>query len=142
MASMGINPATRRSLMTSSFTRAALPRSSSQIVVDKSKLTQTFRRNYAEIQPTAPVVPVKKRRFRVLRWAWRITYLSVIGGVVYLGYTIYELRNPEDQFEQDPAKQNLVILGMHLQILSVRLPTNCFYRHWLGSCFSPKEARH
>jgi len=100
--------------MTLSFARAARP--SSQNLLPKSKLRQSFRRGYAELPPPAPAAPVKKRRFRALRWIWRATYLSFLGGVVYLAYTVYELRHPEDQFEPDPSKQNLVILGVYLEL--------------------------
>jgi len=96
--------------MTSSFARAARP--SSQNLLPKSKLRHSFRRGYAEQQGGAPVAPVKKpRRFRALRWIWRATYLSMLGGVGYLAYTVYDLRHPVDQLEPDPSKQNLVILG-------------------------------
>lgn len=47
-----------------------------------------------------------------------MTYLSAIGGVGYLGYVIYLLRNPNEQFNPDPSKKTLVILGA--QRLSVR----------------------
>jgi len=29
-----------------------------------------------------------------------------------MAWLVYDLRNPEDQFEPDPTKKNLVILGM------------------------------
>ncbi|KAF8448363.1 hypothetical protein BGX38DRAFT_594771 [Terfezia claveryi] len=48
---------------------------------------------------------------RALRYLWRATYLSAIGGVAYLGYSIYDSRNPHDQFEPDPSKKTVVILG-------------------------------
>jgi NADH:ubiquinone reductase (non-electrogenic) len=70
------------------------------------------------VKPAEPVQvqyaqpPPPKGRFRTLRWVWRLTYLSVIGGVVYLGYGVYELRHPDEQPIPDPNKQNLVILGM------------------------------
>ena len=44
---------------------------------------------------------------------WRVTYLSIGGLVGYTGYIIYLDRNPEPQFEQDPSKKTLVILGAH-----------------------------
>jgi NADH:ubiquinone reductase (non-electrogenic) len=99
--------------MTSSFARVARP--SRQHLLPKSKLRHSFRRGYAEQQAGAPVAepaPVKKpRRFRALRWIWRATYLSLLGGVGYMAYTVYDLRHPENQIEPDPTKQNLVILG-------------------------------
>ena len=40
-----------------------------------------------------------------------MTYLSAIGFVGWLTYTVWELRNPNDQFDPDPSKKTLVILG-------------------------------
>lgn len=57
---------------------------------------------------------VKRRSWRVLKWTWRLTYLSAIGGFVYLGYQIYENRTPADQEDPDPSKKTLVVLGMDL----------------------------
>ncbi|KAF2822282.1 FAD/NAD(P)-binding domain-containing protein [Ophiobolus disseminans] len=54
---------------------------------------------------------VKKRGFRFLRWTWRLTYLSAIAGLGYVGYGIYEMRNPEDQPDPHPSKKTLVVLG-------------------------------
>jgi NADH:ubiquinone reductase (non-electrogenic) len=119
-ASVGANAVARRSLMTSSVARVARP--SSHNFLRNSILRQSFRRGYAEIKPTASATPAaaaapiapppkKPRRFRVLRWIWRATYLSLLGGVGYMAYTVYDLRHPEEQGEPDPNKQNLVILG-------------------------------
>ncbi|KAL9017562.1 MAG: hypothetical protein Q9185_005127 [Variospora sp. 1 TL-2023] len=72
-----------------------------------TQLQRTFRRSYADT-----VSPVTKRRGRgFFRWTWRLTYLSAIGGVGYLAYTIYLLRSPNEQYNPDPAKKTLVILG-------------------------------
>ncbi len=113
VSSAGINGAARRSFMTSTFARVARP--SSQNLLPKSKLRGSFRRGYAEQKVGAPVAelaPAKKpRRFRALRWIWRATYLSLLGGVGYMAYTVYDLRHPVEQIEPDPNKQNLVILG-------------------------------
>lgn len=83
----------------------------------QSIISQSFRRGYAdEIRPTAPVVEAPKakkpKRFRALRWTWRVTYISAIAGVGYLIYGAYDQQHPDDQFQPDPTKQNLVILGM------------------------------
>ena len=72
---------------------------SSQIAV-----RQSIRRASSE-------VPKPKKRFSLLRWTWRATYLSAIAGLVYIGHGIYVMRNPEDQPEPDPSKKTLVILG-------------------------------
>jgi hypothetical protein len=75
-----------------------------------SKATQIglqFWRSYADA-----VVPKKPKRFRTLRWIWRLTYLSIFGGLAWVGYGIYQDRHPEPQTEPDPNKKTLVILGM------------------------------
>ena len=70
------------------------------------------RRGYAsEAAPAPAPAPKKKSRFRVLRWTWRLGYLSTIAGIVYMGYGVYQDRHPEDQVEPDPTKKTLVILG-------------------------------
>ena len=78
----------------------------------KSSLQQAFRRSYADTKPQTYF-----RRSRVtLRWLWRAVYLGTIGGIGYLGYTIYLLRTPPEQLEADPTKKNLVILGIYHQL--------------------------
>ena len=47
----------------------------------------------------------------VLRWAWRLTYLSTIGMLGFTAYGIYVNRNPIEQQEPDPSKKTLVVLG-------------------------------
>ncbi|KAL8751964.1 MAG: hypothetical protein Q9199_006074 [Rusavskia elegans] len=70
-------------------------------------LQQTLRRSYADAIP-----PVTKRRGRgFLRWSWRAVYISALGGVGYMSYVIYMLRTPDEQFNPDPSKKTLVILG-------------------------------
>ena len=59
---------------------------------------------------------------RTFRWIWRLTYLSVGGLIGYTCYIIYLDRNPEPQFEQDPNKKTLVILG--------RIYRNSLYAVW------------
>lgn len=76
-------------------------------VTNKSALKNySFRRNYSDNAPLK-----KPRRFKALKAIWRLTYISAIGGIAYLVYGVYELRNPTDQFVPDPSKKNLVILG-------------------------------
>lgn len=80
----------------------------------RAQLLQAFRRSYADA-----VSPITKRRGRgFFRWTWRLTYLSVLGGVGYLTYTIYLLRSPNEQFNPDPSKKTLVILG------TLQIPSN------------------
>ncbi|KAF2865426.1 pyridine nucleotide-disulfide oxidoreductase-domain-containing protein [Massariosphaeria phaeospora] len=67
-------------------------------------LRQAIRR-----QSTQAPKPVK--RFRFLRWTWRLTYTLGFAGLAYVGYGIYEVRNPSDQPEPDASKKTLVILG-------------------------------
>lgn len=69
-------------------------------------LSRQARRAYAD------VAPVKKpRKFRYFRWAWRLTYLYVLGSIGYVIYDGYTSRHPDGQFTPDPSKKNLVILG-------------------------------
>lgn len=80
------------------------------------KLQQSFRRAYADTLPT------KVRRKRgFFRWTWRFMYLSALGGIGWLSYSIYQLRTPSEQFEPDPSKKTLVILGTlyPLEILGI-----------------------
>jgi NADH:ubiquinone reductase (non-electrogenic) len=70
-------------------------------------LRQSVRRAATDAKPPKP-----KRRFRLLRWTWRLTQLTLIGGLAYVGHGIYEVRNPHDQPEPHPSKKTLVVLGM------------------------------
>jgi NADH:ubiquinone reductase (non-electrogenic) len=83
--------------------------------VQREGLRQEFRR-YAGNAPEVHLSPTPKpkRRFRTLRWLWRITYVSAIGGLVYAGYGVYLNRNPGEQPEPDPSKKTLVVLGKSL----------------------------
>lgn len=72
-------------------------------------LRQSIRRQSSEA-PNEKTKP--KKRFSLLRWTWRLTYISAIGGLGYVGYGIWQMRNPNDQPEPDPSKKTLVILGM------------------------------
>ncbi|KAJ9604212.1 NADH:ubiquinone oxidoreductase [Cladophialophora chaetospira] len=83
-------------------------------LVPRPLLQHSFRRTYAdapapkvELSPT----PKPRKRFRFLRWTWRLTYLSVLAGIGYLSYQVYDLRHPSEQFDPDPNKKTLVILG-------------------------------
>jgi NADH:ubiquinone reductase (non-electrogenic) len=112
-SSIGLGAAARRSFATSSstarnhlFTRARP--ASLRVTLDKSKFQQAFRRTYADVAPAK-----KPKRFRLIKFLWRFSYLSAIVGVGYLAYGVWELRHPEEQFEPDPTKKNLVILGTH-----------------------------
>ncbi|KAK3680100.1 NADH:ubiquinone oxidoreductase [Recurvomyces mirabilis] len=80
------------------------------VQIPRQKVQNAFRRSYAEISPETQRV-VKRRSWRFLRWTWRLTYLSVIGGLVYTGYGIYQNRTPAEQVDPDPSKKTLVVLG-------------------------------
>merc|ERR1711881_36498 len=66
-------------------------------------------------ETTDTKIPMPKKKpsgFRTfLRWTWRLTYISVIGGVAYAFYGLHVMRHPNDQEPPDPTKKNLVILG-------------------------------
>ena len=105
--------------------------------ISRSILQLSTRRSFADIAPPK----VKRRRTSLLRWTWRLTYLSAIGGLVYMGYGIYLLRTPLEQLEPDPTKKNLVILGMSSRVLFRWLPLT-FLRYRLGRCISSQETRN
>jgi len=115
------NTAIRRTITTSRFrpsspqlqlSRAPIKSSSllsqSSPSLSRTSLQPFCRRSYADV-----LAPKPRRRVRTtLRWLWRLTYLGAIGGLGYMGYTIYLLRTPQEQLEADPNKKTLVILGM------------------------------
>ena len=68
-------------------------------------LRQSARRASTEVPKPKP------KRFRFLRWTWRLTQLSAVAGLGWVGYGIYESRNPADQPPPDPSKKTLVVLG-------------------------------
>lgn len=110
--SLGITFATRRYISTSLRATQATRGLKSGIL--HPAFQQSSRRAYSDA-PTVNLSPSPKRkqRFKVLRWTWRLTYLSAIGFVGWLSYTVWELRNPNDQFDPDPSKKTLVILGRY-----------------------------
>ncbi|GAB7352534.1 hypothetical protein MBLNU459_g2926t1 [Dothideomycetes sp. NU459] len=109
----GVQQLAKRSCMTSqkrSFAARAQPAVRPQF--HKQHLRQSFRRTYADA-PIGPEVQVaaKKGGFRTLRWIWRLTYLSALGGIGYVGYGIWQSKNPADQHDPSPDKKTLVVLG-------------------------------
>jgi hypothetical protein len=101
-------PAVRRYITTS---QRPLHPAAAQIkpLLSRSVFRKESKRSYADI-----ATPKTKRRGRkLLRWTWRFTYLGAIGGILYMGYGIYQLRTPQEQLESgnDPTKKTLVILG-------------------------------
>lgn len=100
---MQLSSMTRRSMSTSQALRAKPMRSSQSV-------SRIARRGYADAAPSP--APKPKKRFRALRWAWRLTWLSAIGLTGTVAYSIFDLRQPPDQAPPDPSKKTLVILGM------------------------------
>ena len=88
---------------------ASRARWTSRPVQSQISLRQSFRQksNLASDQQQT-----KKSGFRFLRWTWRLTWVSAVAGLAYVGYGIYETRNPVDQPPPDPTKKTLVVLGM------------------------------
>lgn len=108
---MQLSAASRRSVSTASQVLRAKPLRAN----NAQTVSRVARRSYADAAPTpAPSpspAPKPKKRFRALRWAWRLTWLSGLGLTGALAYSIYSLRHPEEQYEPDPNKKTLVILG-------------------------------
>ena len=110
-AAIGLKQVAKRSFTTAHQPLHQLRSTRFAVQIPKQRLRQSFRRGYAD--GPAVSAPVKKRRtWAFLRWTWRLTYLSAIGGFVYVGYGIYVNRNPADQHDPDPKKKTLVVLGM------------------------------
>jgi NADH:ubiquinone reductase (non-electrogenic) len=83
----------------------------SRPVFQQIALRQSVRRQTTEAAPIAG--KPKKKRAGLFRWTWRLSKLAAIGGLGYVGYGIWEMRNPADQPPPDPSKKTLVVLGMH-----------------------------
>lgn len=107
MASMQLSSVCRRSISTSQL---ALGKSVRPVNVLQS-VSRVTRRNYADAAPTPSPAHRPKKRFRALRWAWRLTWLSAVGLTGAVAYSILELRSPPDQSPPNPTKKTLVILG-------------------------------
>lgn len=111
----------RRMLTTTSRPSSALisaRQRTTTSVLSRPPLRQSLRRGYADqanpVDPAVAKAP-KKSGFRVFRWLWRLTYLSTLGGLVYIGYGVWADKWPEDQVPPDPNKKTLVILGRSSQ---------------------------
>ncbi|KZN91653.1 External alternative NADH-ubiquinone oxidoreductase [Penicillium chrysogenum] len=103
---MQLSSMTRRSMSTSQLALRAKPMRSTKVSQSVSRIA---RRGYADAAPSP--APKPKKRFRALRWAWRLTWLSAIGLTGTVAYSIFELRQPPEQITPDPSKKTLVILG-------------------------------
>jgi hypothetical protein len=116
----------------------------STLAAQQSLLKQSFRRQYADSQaPSVTLSPVAKpkKRWGFFKTLWRITYISALGGVAYLTYTVYDLKNPNEQFDPDPSKKTLVVLGKSKEQDEVDkgIPADTLHRIWLGFHFSVEE---
>lgn len=124
IASRAFSTAPRAASSTLRYT--ARPAVASRLAVSSRA---AFRRAYSDEAPAPKPKPGKLRR--AFRWIWRLTYLSVGGLVGYTIYTIYQDRNPEEQFEADPSKKTLVILGTS-HMLAARGSANRNPRTWFA----------
>lgn len=60
-----------------------------------------------------------------------------------MGYNIYDLKYPSDQFDPDPSKKTLVVLGkLALPPRDEEYSANTCTRLWLGFDFLAQEARY
>lgn len=106
-----LSPVARRSLSTLSRRPSHYFQPLRHTSLPNPAFQRSFRRAYADAPIAPPQSPKPKRRFRVFRWMYRLTLLSLLGGAGALGYNVYSLRNPADQEQPDPSKKTLVILG-------------------------------
>lgn len=86
-------------------------RSSSLSTHSRTFTTSLRRQNNAPRVELSPQPIKPRRRFRFLRWTYRLVQLSVLAATGYVGYGIWVSRHPADQFEPDPTKKTLVVLG-------------------------------
>lgn len=112
-SAMQLSHLSRRGLLTTITNNTSRPLSSSTLSSisrrqQQCALRSISRRTYSSGAPKPP----KKKRAGFFRWTYRLTLFSILGLTGYLGYSIYLLRHPEDQFEPDPSKKTLVILGL------------------------------
>ena len=102
------------SLRSSTTTRTITPLPRRNLAVSFLALQLSFRRSYADAPKVELSPEPRKRRgfFRsTLVWTWRATYISLLGVLGFLGYSVYDSNHPNEQFEPDPNKKTLVILG-------------------------------
>lgn len=125
-------------------------RATGTVRIPRQSLQQSLRRGYAsEVSPETQRV-VKRRGWSFFRWAWRLTYLSAIGGFAWMCYGIYQNRTPADQEDPDPRKKTLVVLGMcspqalpYTKETRLARYTDCIIsRHRVGLSLAPQEARY
>lgn len=117
LVSRGIVPLSRP--FSTSFRPAliARPRGLARPAFNKVQLRQSFRRHQSSSESVNQVKPQRGAIRTILLWTWRLTYLSAIGGLIYVGYGVWELRHPVEQLPPDPDKKTLVILGTFLTVI-------------------------
>lgn len=125
-------------------TQSSRAKPSSSILSQRQVLQNSFRRCYADSAPQVTLSPAAKpkRRWGFFRTLWRITYISVLGGIAYTGYLVYDLKYPNDQFDPDPSKKTLVVLGMSTLSSPSSLLTRLPSRLGLGIDISAQEVGH
>ncbi|KAK2745245.1 NADH:ubiquinone oxidoreductase [Myotisia sp. PD_48] len=111
-AASTLAPASRRALSTISYrqTQHQLARGIRQPRRSPSVVAKPLIRGYADAAAPTPT-PIPKKRFRFFRWSYRLLLLSLIGGTGWVGYTVYQDRNPAEQHQPHPDRKTLVILG-------------------------------
>lgn len=118
-AAIGLKHAGKRGFGNVSATQAQpLVRSEqgrARVQIPRSRVQEAFRRSYAEVSVETQR-KVKRNSWRFLRWTWRLTLVSAVGGLGWMAYGIYQNRTPADQADPDPSKKTLVVLGMHQPI--------------------------
>jgi hypothetical protein len=91
--------------------RNSRPRILSDVILRQAG--RRFNSTGPEVTLTPPR-PQKRGPFRsFIVWSWRAIYISTIGGLLWIGYGVYDLRTPAEQEEPDPSKKTLVVLGMY-----------------------------
>lgn len=116
---MQMSSMSRRSISTSQLAGRAKPLRSTKV---SQAVPRIARRSYTD---AAPKPAPKPKRFKALRWAWRLTWLSAIGLTGTVAYSIFELRQPPEQSPPDPSKKTLVILGMYWMRSQIPLELKC-----------------
>ncbi|ROW13039.1 hypothetical protein VPNG_05929 [Cytospora leucostoma] len=99
-----------RTLTTSARTLASA--SSRQSLTVNARLRPVVLQSQRQYSSDVPPPPKRSGKIRTtLRWTWRLTYLSILGGLAYVAYDVWEDRHPANQVAPDPSKKTLVILG-------------------------------
>ncbi|KAK9471848.1 uncharacterized protein V1510DRAFT_419172 [Dipodascopsis tothii] len=104
------------SLIRSGFRSTTLASAATRTLARPSRLGAVATRGaraYAAVPPVEPAGPSgePKKKFRVGKFLWRLTYSSAALGLGLLAYEIYDGRHPVEQAPADPTKKTLVVLG-------------------------------